>query len=298
MSGLALLALAACGEAKLSSITAAQVDGQAIIDADKRPEIWISHGRTYSEQRYSPLKQINAETVKDVGIAWTATLDTNRGMEATPIVVDGVMYLTSAWSVVYAYDAKTGERLWKFDPKVDKSRGVSACCDVVNRGVAIWEGMVYVGTIDGRLIALDASRTEGVTEEGGEKVKTPVWDEITVDQSKPYTITGAPRVIKGKVIIGNGGAEFGVRGYISAYDAKTGKMAWRFLHDTQSDEAGRQRRLRQDLRREGQRVMGRQRRVDRNSAVAARLWDAMAYDPELDMLYRRHRQRHAVESQK
>jgi quinohemoprotein ethanol dehydrogenase len=194
---------------------------QAIIDADKRPEIWLSHGRTYSEQRYSPLKQINADTVSGcLGIAWTATLDTNRGMEATPIVVDGVMYLTSAWSVAYAYDAKTGERLWKFDPKVDKSRGVSACCDVVNRGVAIWEGMVYVGTIDGRLIALDAKT--GVTEEVG---AGDAVDQITV---KPYTITGAPRVIKGKVIIGNGGAEFGVRGYISAYDAKTGKMAWRF----------------------------------------------------------------------
>jgi quinohemoprotein ethanol dehydrogenase len=169
--------------------------------------------------------------------AWTGDLDTNRGMEATPIVVDGVMYLTSAWSVAYAYNAKTGERLWKFDPEVDRARGVSACCDVVNRGVAIWEGMIYVGTIDGRLIALDAKT--------GEKK----WEQVTVDQSKPYTITGAPRVVKGKVIIGNGGAELGVRGYISAYDAKTGEMAWRFYTDAQPEQAARQRRLRQVLRR-------------------------------------------------
>jgi glucose dehydrogenase len=156
----ALLVLAACGEqaaAPLPPITAAEVNGAAIIAADQRPDIWISHGRTYSEQRFSPLKQINTTTVKEVGLAWHATLDANRGMESTPIVVDGVMYVTSAWSMVYAYDAKTGERLWSYDPGVDKARGVYACCDVVNRGVAIWEGKVFVGTIDGRLVALDAS---------------------------------------------------------------------------------------------------------------------------------------------
>ncbi len=284
LSGLALLALAACGEAKLPALTAAEVNGQAIIDADKRPEVWLSHGRTYSEQRYSPLKQINAETIKDVGIAWTATLDVNRGMESTPIVVDGVMYVTSAWSIVYAYDARTGERLWKFDPKVDKARGVSACCDVVNRGVAIWEGMIYIGTIDGRLIALDASRTEGLTEQGGDKVKTPVWEQVTVDQSRPYTITGAPRVVKGKVIIGNGGAEFGVRGYISAYDAKTGDMAWRFFTTPnptkQADNAA------------SDKVFAEKANASwgdtgewTETGGGGTAWDAMAYDPELDILY-------------
>ncbi|RYY95951.1 MAG: PQQ-dependent dehydrogenase, methanol/ethanol family, partial [Alphaproteobacteria bacterium] len=196
-AGVALLAIASCGEANkpvLASITAAEVNGEAIIAADQRPGVWLSHGRTYSEQRFSPLKQITTENVTSLGLAWTGDLDTNRGMEATPIVVDGVMYLTSAWSVAYAYNAKTGERLWKFDPEVDKARGVSACCDVVNRGVAIWEGLIFLGTIDGRLIAIDAKT--------GEKK----WEQVTVDQSKPYTITGAPRVVKGKVIIGNGGA--------------------------------------------------------------------------------------------
>ena len=236
LSGVALLVLAACGEATapaLPAITAADVNGAAIIAADQRPDIWISHGRTYSEQRFSPLTQINTETVKEVGLAWSADLDSNRGMESTPIVVDGVMYVTSAWSIVYAYDAKTGERLWKFDPEVDKARGVSACCDVVNRGVAIWEGKVFVGTIDGRLIALDASRTGDVTD----GVKKPIWEEVTVDQSKPYTITGAPRVIDGKVIIGNGGAEFGVRGYITAYNAADGKHGLALLHDAEPHQA-------------------------------------------------------------
>ncbi len=283
LGGAALLVLAACGgeaTAPLPAITAAEVNGAAIIAADQRPDIWISHGRTYSEQRFSPLKQINATTVKDVGLAWSATLDSNRGMESTPIVVDGVMYVTSAWSIVYAYDAKTGERLWKYDPEVDKARGVSACCDVVNRGVAIWEGKVFVGTIDGRLIALDASRTEGVVD----GLKTPLWQEVTVDQSKPYTITGAPRVIDGKVIIGNGGAELGVRGYISAYNAADGKLAWRFYTTPnpgkQPDGAASDKVFAE----KANATWG-----DKGDWVEAggggTAWDSMAYDPDLGILY-------------
>src|SRR5262245_51685314 len=162
LAGVAIFVAASCGESNkpAPAITAAEVNGQSIIDADKRPGVWLSHGRTYSEQRYSPLKQVNAENVTSLGLAWTSDLDTNRRMESTPLVVDGVMYVTSAWSVAYAYNAKTGERLWKFDPGVDKARGVSACCDVVNRGVALWEGNAYLGTIDGRLIALDAKTGE------------------------------------------------------------------------------------------------------------------------------------------
>src|SRR5262245_63074419 len=150
LAGVAIFVAASCGASNkpAPAITAAEVNGQAIIDADKRPGVWLSHGRTYSEQRYSPLKQVTTDNVTSLGLAWSADLDTNRGMEATPIVVDGTMYVTSAWSVVYALDAKTGERKWKFDPGVDRSRGVSACCDVVNRGVAIWAGNVDVGTID------------------------------------------------------------------------------------------------------------------------------------------------------
>jgi PQQ-dependent dehydrogenase (methanol/ethanol family) len=280
-ASVALLALAACGEAKLAAITAAEVNGDAIIAADKRPEIWISHGRTYSEQRYSPLQQVTTANVKELGIAWVGELDANRGMESTPIVVDGVMYVTSAWSIVYAYDAKTGERLWKYDPNVDKARGQKACCDVVNRGVAIWEGMVYAGTIDGRLVALDASRKGDVDAVGNKK---PKWEVVTVDQAKPYTITGAPRVIKGRVMIGNGGAELGVRGYITAYDAKTGEKAWRFYMtpnpnkqpDNEASDA-----FFADI---GNASWGDNGEWTQTGGGGT-AWDGMAYDPELDIMY-------------
>ncbi len=274
LAGVALLAAASCGESNKAApaITAAEVNGQAIVDADKRPGVWLSHGRTYSEQRYSPLKQINGQNVTSLGLAWTTELDTNRGMEATPIVVDGTMYVTSAWSVVYALDAKTGERKWKFDPGVDKSRGVAACCDVVNRGVAVWEGNVYFGTIDGRLIALNAA--DGA----------PVWEQVTVDQSKPYTITGAPRVVKGKVIIGNGGAELGVRGYITAYDAKTGEQAWRFYTTPnpakQPDNAASDK-----IFAEMANATWGDTGEWTETGGGGTAWDAMAYDPELDILY-------------
>ena len=203
-------------EAPAEKAVAASVDGERLRNAISTPEEWLTYGFTYDEQRYSPLSQIDVDTVSDLGVAWTYDLKTSRGVEATPIVIDGVMYVTSAWSVVHALDAKTGEELWVYDPEVDRAVGVNACCDVVNRGVAVWEGKVYVGVTDGRLEALDAST--------GERI----WSVVTVDQSKAYTITGAPRVVDGRVFIGNGGAEYAVRGYISAYDAETGALDWRF----------------------------------------------------------------------
>lgn len=194
----------------------ADVDTARVLAAHDNPEEWLTHGGTYDEQRHSLLSNINTETVDRLGVAWTYDLATSRGVEATPIVVDGVMYVTSAWSVVYALDAASGEELWVYEPDVDRAVGAKACCDVVNRGVAVYKGKVYVGVIDGRLQALDAKTGE------------LVWSTVTVDQSKPYTITGAPRIVNGKVLIGNGGAELGVRGYLSAYDAATGKLIWRF----------------------------------------------------------------------
>lgn len=193
----------------------------AAVDTDRiktasAAEEWLTYGGTYDEQRHSKLTQISSENVGQLGVAWTYDLATNRGVESTPIVVDGVMYVTSAWSVVYALDAKTGAELWVYDPDVDRAVGVNACCDVVNRGVAVFNGKLYLGVIDGRLEAINA------------KTGKRVWSTVTVDQSKPYTITGAPRVVDGKVLIGNGGAELGVRGYLSAYDANTGKKIWRF----------------------------------------------------------------------
>lgn len=209
----ACLLAAACGGAGKK---APPVDDARLAAAADEPGSWLTHGGTYEEQRYSRLDAINDGNVGKLGLAWSHAFDTNRGQEATPIVADGVLYTTSAWSKVYAFDAKTGTLLWEHDPEVPGETGFKACCDVVNRGVALYDGKVYSGTLDGRLIALDA------------KTGALVWSEVTVDQSKPYTITGAPRIVKGRVLIGNGGAEYGVRGYVSAYDAKTGKLAWRF----------------------------------------------------------------------
>src|SRR5580700_528543 len=198
------------------AVSPASVDESRLLHADDEPGNWMSHGRTYSEQRFSPLKQINDQNVGQLGLAWYLDLDIRRGQEATPIVVDGVMYFSTAWNKVFAVNAATGEKLWSYDPKVPPERAVNACCDVVNRGVAVWRGKVFVGTLDGRLIALDAATGK------------PVWETLTIDPKQRYTITGAPRVVKGKVIIGNGGAEMGVRGYVSAYDAETGNLVWRF----------------------------------------------------------------------
>ena len=152
----ACIAIAGCGggdeqEASTPPSTPAAVNGARLTAADSEPGQWMSHGRTYDEQRFSPLDQITTANVKELGLAWFADLDTNRGQEATPIVVDGVLYVSTAWSKVKAYNAATGEPLWEYDPQVPGGWAVNACCDVVNRGVAVWEGKVFVGTLDGRL---------------------------------------------------------------------------------------------------------------------------------------------------
>ena len=179
---------------------------------------WLMYGRTYDDHRFSPLNQVNEQTVAKLGLAWSRELGTTRGLEATPLVEDGVIYTTGSWSVVYAIDAKTGEIRWTYDPKVPRERAYFICCDVVNRGVALNNGKVYVGTLDGRLIALD--KHSG----------TPVWTAATTDSSQPYSITGAPRIAKGLVIIGNAGSEYGVRGYVSAYDARNRQDGLAHLH--------------------------------------------------------------------
>ena len=197
---------------------ASEFDNNRLINADETPGDWLSYGENYAEDRYSTLEQINKENIKNLGLAWSLTIGTTlNGIETTPVVVDGIMYFTGPWSKVYAANAVTGQMIWTYDPKVPGHYGQKPCCDVVNRGVALYKGNIYVGTIDGRLIALDA--TNG----------NLVWDVITVDTTKPYSITGAPRIVDGKVIIGNGGAELGVRGYVTAYDAIDGKQLWRFF---------------------------------------------------------------------
>lgn len=244
------------------------VDAAALTHANAHPDAWMSVGRTYSEQRYSPLDQINAGNVGELGLAWSHDMDSRRGLEATPLVVNGVMYTTGTWSRVYALNAKTGKLLWSYDPKVPRAHAVDLCCDVVNRGVALWQGRVFFGTLDGRLIALDA------------KTGKLDWSVVTVEQSKPYSITGAPRVIDGKVIIGNGGAEFaGVRGYLSAYDVSDGKMLWRFYTvpgnpaDNKNSPA-LQAAVKTWSKPGWWRLGG-----------GGPVWNDMAYDPKLNLLY-------------
>jgi quinohemoprotein ethanol dehydrogenase len=194
------------------------VDSAAIQANAATSKDWPTISADYAETRFSKLSEISDKSVKDLGLVWTYNLESTRGVESTPLVVDGIMYVTASWSVVHAIDARTGKRLWTFDPKVPRALGEKACCDVVNRGVALYKGRVYVGAFDGRLIALDA-----VT---GAKV----WEKDTVlDHARAYTITGAPRVVNGNVIIGNGGAEYGVRGYVTAYAADTGAQKWRWF---------------------------------------------------------------------
>ena len=203
--------------AQSGAAAAKRVDGAFIKANAAAARDWPSHGLDYAETRFSAQKQIDVGNVKDLGLVWSYNLESTRGVEATPLVVDGVMYVTASWSIVHAVDVRTGKRLWSFDPKVNREGGYKGCCDVVNRGVALYKGRVYVASY-GRLIALDAAT--------GNKV----WEKDTIINRKmSYTITGAPRVFKGKVIIGNGGAEFGVRGYITAYDADTGAQKWRWF---------------------------------------------------------------------
>jgi quinohemoprotein ethanol dehydrogenase len=243
---------------------ASLVTAETIIKADSSG--WLSHGRTYSEQRHSPLNEINTETVAELGLFWSYDLGTSRGVEATPIVHDGIMYVTSTWNVVHALDARTGKQLWQFDPIVDKEQAGKACCDAVNRGVAIWGDAVFTATIDGRLISLNAQT--------GDKN----WDINTIDKSYPYTITGAPRVVKGKVVIGNGGAELGVRGYISAYDAITGQQQWRFFTVPGNPADGFESKT---MEMAAKTWTGEYWAAGGGGTV----WDSMAYDPELDLLY-------------
>lgn len=275
--------LAACATAVASGDTArtaepGQAGGAAAVtqarmlapDAPGNVGDWMSHGRTWGEQRFSPLTQINDGNVSRLGLAWYADLGTYRGVEATPLEIDGVLYNVSAWSIVTAYDATNGRVLWTYDPKVPTEFSRITCCGPVSRGVAAWQGKIYVGALDGRLIALDAR--DGHV----------VWTADTVDKGQPITITGAPRVFDGKVVIGNSGGDFGARGYMSAYDAETGKQAWKF-YIAPGDPA----------------KMPEGAASDSVMPMAAKTWtgewwkmggggnnwDAMAFDPKLHMVY-------------
>ena len=269
--GLALLALLLTASATVvaleSQIRTVPVDGARLRNADQEPGSWLSHGRSYAEDRQSPLTQITPDNISRLGLAWYFDTQTRRGLEASPLIIDGVLYTTTSWSQVFAHDAATGELLWRFDPKVPRAWGVNACCDVVNRGVAAWGNAVYVGTLDGRLIALD--RETG----------SVLWDVVTIDKDRPYTITGAPRALKGKVIIGNGGADFGVRGYVSAYDAQSGELQWRFHTVPGNPDEPYESDV---MRRAADTWTG---DLYWKSGGGGTVWDSMAFDPELNLLY-------------
>ena len=208
-AGLAALALG-CGQVAYADSGGTTVDGAAIADESQRAN-WLSYGRTYSEKRFSPLAQITDANVSRLGVDWYLDLPDARMLVNTPLVVDGVLYFEAGYNVVHAVNAATGAVLWQYDPQVIETAGerLRIMWDQ-SRGLAFWKGKVYSATIDGRLIALDAATGK------------ELWNVMTVDPEQPFFITGAPRVFKGKVVIGNGGTELGpIRGYLTAYDAET-----------------------------------------------------------------------------
>ncbi|MHB9879275.1 PQQ-dependent dehydrogenase, methanol/ethanol family [Pacificimonas sp. ICDLI1SI03] len=244
----------------------AEVDHNRLTAADQFPGQWMAPGRTYGEQRFSPLSRINADNVSNLNLAWFADLPVDRGVEASPLMIDGVLYNIEPWNVTVAYDAKTGEELWRFDPQVDREKGRDACCDIVTRGLAAWNGKIIIATLDGRVIAVDA------------KTGSPVWSVETFDPVWPYTITGAPRVYDGKVVIGNAGAEGAARGYVTAYDVETGEQIWRFYtvpgnpadgFESEAMEMAAKTWTGEWWKRGG----------------GGTVWDSIVYDPELDLVY-------------
>lgn len=245
-----------------------RIDRARLLAADKHPEDWLTTGRDFGKGHYSPLAQINKETVSRLGFAWDYDTHTIRGLEATPIVVDGLMYTSGPTGIAYALDSKTGKELWTFDPKSDLSLNRRACCDEVNRGVAVWKGKVYVAAFDGRLFALDA------------KTGAIVWQADTiVDKKRGYTVTGAPEVAGSVVVIGNSGGEYDARGYVSAYDLNTGKLAWRFFT---IPPAPGQPFENPELKAAAQ-TWDPKSRWDMGGGGT--VWDGMVYDPELNLLY-------------
>jgi quinohemoprotein ethanol dehydrogenase len=268
-SGTVAAADAAKGTPQHIKAVTAKVDGASIRANTKATKDWPSYGLDYAETRFSRLTQISDTNVKDLGLAWSYNLGSTRGVEATPLVVDGIMYVSASWSVVHAIDVRTGKRLWTFDPKVPREIGFKGCCDVVNRGVALYKGRVFVGAYDGRLIAIDAAT--------GQRA----WEVDTViDHKRSYTITGAPRVVKGNVIIGQGGAEYGVRGYVTAYDAMSGKQKWRFF--TVPGDPGKP--FENDAMKMAAKTWDPSGKYW-ESGGGGTPWDTMAFDPDLNLLY-------------
>ena len=233
------------------------------------PGEWLTYGRDYAETHYSPLAGIDASNVHRLGVAWSWDLPkTGARLEATPLVSEGVLYATGPLSLVFALDARTGQEKWHWDPGIpdEEQGGPSVCCGDVNRGVALYGDKVYAGLLDGRLVALD--RETGAVR----------WTVQTTPTGTDYSVTGAPRVVGGKVIIGNSGAEYGVRGYVGAYDAETGDQVWRTYTVPGDPSLGFESEA---MSAAAETWTGEWWIVGGGGTV----WDGMAYDPELDLLY-------------
>jgi quinohemoprotein ethanol dehydrogenase len=230
-------------------------------------EEWLSYGRDQSETHFSPLKQIDSTNVGRLGLAFASDVEAPQGnIQGTPIMANGTVYTSFAWGVISATDARTGKFKWRWDPELPRTGAnrPGMCCGAVNRGVAIYNGRIYASLIFGRLVALDA-------ETGKE-----IWSTQTTDPNTDMTITGAVRIVKGKVIVGTAGAEFGVRGYFSAYDAETGKLAWRFYTTPGANPET------PELKKAAETWIG----TDWSKVPGGgTVWDGMAYDPDADLLY-------------
>lgn len=257
-------------QASAARADAGRVDSVRLANADAEPAMWFTSGRDWRGSYYSPLEQINASNAARLGFAWDYKLGTRRGLQATPVVVDGIMYIAGNWGRVYALDAATGRERWTFVPAVDGQYARYACCDVVNRGLAVWQGRVYVASTDGWLYALSA------------RDGSVVWRADTFAErgtGKHYTATGAPQIAGKVVVVGNGGADFGVRGYVSALDIETGALRWRFFTVPGDPKLGF----------EHPELEWAAKTWDPDSrwdiGGGGTVWDAMAYDPHLNLLY-------------
>ena len=269
--GLALLAaLSACAGKPPGNVDTARLQ-----DAHNEPGQWLSLGRDWQGDRFSPLTKITSDTVDRLGFAWEYGFRSRRGrvehgQEATPLVVDGVIYASGPWGSAIAVDARTGKERWRYDPQVDGSYNRKACCDVVSRGLQVWKGKVYVATLDGHLVALDARNGKELW-----KVDTLIDRDL-----HSYTITGPPQVAANVVVIGNSGAEFGVRGYVTAYDLDSGKQQWRFY--TVPGDPGKGPPEHAEL---GMALKTWDPQSNWESGLGGTVWGEMNYDPQLDLLY-------------
>lgn len=229
---------------------------------------WVTPGGDRGKSHYSQLTDINRSTVTRLGLAWSADLGTTRGLEATPVVIDGIMYTSGVAGRVYAFEAASGKALWRFEPEVDMQVNRTVCCDMVNRGVAVARGKVYVTSLDGWMYALDA-RTGAI-----------VWkSDVVVDRRRGDNSTGAPEIAGDVVVIGNAGAEYDVRGAVTAFDLETGKLVWRFFVVPRDPKLGPQDHP--DLE-PALKTWDANSRWDIGGGGAP--WDAINYDPETSLV--------------